>query len=119
MSKVSQAEFIDFTLPFRNVPTENGFVLQQMTKIEYCRHIIQHYGPYGENCSNCNGPNEPFMIKNDLWAKVSEFKRHDDCICLRCCEAILKRPLELDDFTDAIINDGIFGFNKHSYVRLK
>lgn len=66
-------------------------------------------------CSGCSGFNVPYMVTDKIWKKVSHnFK--DRFLCLFCVEKRLGRKLKLEDFTDAWINQGVFGFNKQDWI---
>lgn len=53
---------------------------------------------------------DPYMVKDDVWA-ASGLGPHGGQLHFTCLESRIKRPLRLDDFTDARINNGIrFGY---------
>ena len=71
---------------------------------------------YGESCSSCGGINEPYMIKHNLWKRVSKSKP-ESCICLCCTERKLRRALQEQDFLIAPINFGIFAFHQENWLK--
>jgi hypothetical protein len=70
---------------------------------------------YGGNCQKCKGINEPYMIQFALWKKVA--KKQNGFMCISCVESKLKRKLTIEDFIDAPINRGIFGFDAETYIK--
>lgn len=88
---------------------------------------MDHYGSYTDPdtdkhvvrmCCYCNGKNQGYMVKFELWNKTIPKKDHRKMVCLGCFEEKLGRSLVTSDFTDASINYGIFGFNHITYCRL-
>ena len=70
---------------------------------------------YGENCKECKGLNEPYVVKDTIWKKAGLTPR--GFVCISCLESKLKRKLKLSDFIDAPINKGIFGFEAEAYIK--
>lgn len=87
------------------------YVNLKQSKKEYLSHFS-----YGDNCNHCGGINHPYMVQNKLWNLISKRKKF---VCLTCFELILGRPLKVNDFTEAPINHGCFGFNCKVYVSLR
>lgn len=103
-----------------------------MTKSDYVKNLEE----YGDNCRDCGGKNDPYMVQDDLWKKVagdgvgSKFIRDKDLnimkkvegtgnfMCLQCFEKRLGRDLTVNDFTGAPINFEAFGFNCKVYCSL-
>jgi hypothetical protein len=54
-------------------------------------------------CSRCKGPDQYYIIRDELWATAASAGEH--LLCLACVEDSLARPLALDDyvFTEAEI----------------
>lgn len=93
---------------------------------------------YGQDCTCCGGINQPYMVKNSLWKEVfpkglkpeSRYRRNHETdklelvsgtgffVCIACFESRLGRDLIVDDFSDAPINFGIFGFDCRVYCAL-
>ena len=70
---------------------------------------------YGDNCSQCNDLNEPYMVKHHIWRAA--VKNKNVFLCIGCLEANIGRKLKITDFLDAPINKGIFGFNAKTYIK--
>lgn len=69
-------------------------------------------------CDGCTEFNVPYMVTDKVWKKVSRnFK--DRFLCLFCVEKRLGRVLELTDFIDAWINQGVFGFYQEDWVNFR
>ncbi len=81
--------------------------LKHVVWISFCEDMARRKG-YGEDCSSCGAINEPYMLVNKVWNKIS---RKDSYLCLRCVERRLDRRLKLGDFLDAPINFGMFNFD--------
>jgi hypothetical protein len=56
------------------------------------------------------------MLQFNLWEKVSS-KNKFPLLCLSCVRKKLARDLTEEDFIDAPVNKGIFGFNASEYVK--
>jgi hypothetical protein len=70
---------------------------------------------YGGFCDRCNGINEPYMVKFRLWKKVIGKENNLDIVCISCFEKLLGRKLKSEDFLNAPINKGFFGFESKLY----
>lgn len=72
---------------------------------------------YAGNCKDCGGVNHPYMLKHRVWDQaVSVHNYRGLLICLFCIERRLKRPLTDEDFLNAPINYGVFGFHKKMWT---
>lgn len=69
---------------------------------------------YGGKCSSCRRMNQPYMIQEELWKQIK--KPREMYLCLYCVESRLGRKLEDEDFIDAPINNGYFGFISELWV---
>lgn len=69
---------------------------------------------YGENCKQCKGLNEPYMVTSSIW-KIAGVGQ--GFLCITCLESNLGRKLKLKDFISAPINEGIFGFDAKTYLK--
>lgn len=62
------------------------------------------------NCHDCCSVYATYMAREKVWHAAIEHspdKRAIRYLCLHCLERRLGRPLTIDDFTSAPINDGI------------
>jgi hypothetical protein len=82
-----------------------------MSKIERTWH------PYGHDCQQCKGPNDPYMLTFPLWQELTTREERRGFLCLDCVEIRLGRQLKLEDFLDAPINFGVFGFDCRTFVK--
>lgn len=66
------------------------------------------------DCNQCQGYAPGYMLKTPIWnqARRSADGTKHDFLCLKCVSLNLERPVTYSDFTDAPINNGIFGFDK-------
>ncbi len=64
-------------------------------------------------CNDCKTVHpEPYMVHDAVWLTVVESPQQKMILCLTCIQKRLGRDLNIQDFTDYPINDGIrFGFN--------
>jgi hypothetical protein len=74
---------------------------------------------YGDVCKFCKGPNEPYMVKHNLWNQIIPRTQRNIFVCLECFENKLGRQLTEEDFLDAPINKGEFGFHWKYWVNRK
>jgi len=106
-----------------------------MTKVEYLKQIEE----FADSCACCSGKNQPYMVHDHIWETAfpkppmletmwaqdpdtGKFERVPGTgffACLPCLEKNLGRDLTTDDFTDAPINFGIFGFDCLVYCQLE
>lgn len=68
----------------------------------------------GFDCEQCDGHAQGYMITDALWTVAS--RGQHSFMCLDCVEKNLDRRLVIDDFIDAPINRGIFGFTASDWV---
>lgn len=76
--------------------------------LTFKQRLSRSISPYGGKCGICKKKNHPYMLTDDVWNKICQGEKF---ICLFCAENRLGRPLEEDDFIDAPINNGCFGFD--------
>src|SRR6516164_3401235 len=76
-------------------------------RADRCRHNYRGFcdvkEPEPMTCSRCKGPDQYYIIRDELWATAASAGEH--LLCLACVEDSLARPLALDDyvFTEAEI----------------
>lgn len=63
--------------------------------------------PYTNACSRCQKHNftDAPMVHDHVWLDEAARQPMGDVLCLECLEAVLDRPLVIDDLTDAPWND--------------
>ena len=75
---------------------------------------------YGFDCSQCGSNtlhiNEYYMVTDEVWNAAWPTGR--GMLCIGCLEDRLGRQLTSDDFTDAPINQGVFGYSERLRQRL-
>lgn len=71
------------------------------------------YGGHG--CNQCKGNDEAYMLIDAIWKSAKRDGRQR-FLCIKCVENNLGRALIRSDFTDALINFGIFGFDCIEYI---
>ncbi len=82
------------------------------------REFIDQFTYANTKCRDCGGVNHPYTVKPKIWMEaVNNHNYRRLFICLFCIELRLKRPLVDDDFIEAPINYGVFGFHKHMWTR--
>jgi hypothetical protein len=75
--------------------------------------------PYSRSgCDSCGNPDEPYMLLNSLWKKVTKDTKHQ-YLCLSCVETKLGRPLKEKDFSKALINWGCMGHDVRAYIKFR
>lgn len=79
-------------------------------------YISKNFSYGGDGCDVCKGDDEPYMLNDNLWANVTK-NTSEEHMCLKCVEMRLGRVLQLNDFTDAPINYGIFKFDCREYIK--
>lgn len=70
---------------------------------------------YGDNCKQCKGLNEPYMVTDKVWKKANN--KENGFLCISCLESNLGRALIASDFINAPINKGYFLFNSKDYLK--
>ena len=83
------------------------------------KEYLKSLRSYGNNCSDCGGKNEPYMINFHLWDQITRTEERRTFICLSCVEQRLGRLLFVNDFTNAPINYDPDGFNVPTYINLR
>ncbi len=93
------------------------------------REAIEKINKWGR-CVDCNHLGDYYMLLDKVWkeafpnyVEVKKKRRLEDTnasvqLCLRCVEKRLDRPLTIDDFTTAPVNDSIvFGYQMGKAAR--
>lgn len=62
------------------------------------------------DCNQCKGYCPGYMLKTPIWNQARQGQY--DFLCLICVEKNIGRPVRYEDFTDAPINLGFWGFDK-------
>jgi hypothetical protein len=90
--------------------------LQEVAWLVY-QQFGRSYGGHG--CEACGKRDEPYMLKNHLWKRVTK-GTGEKYLCLACVESRLGTPLELSHFTPYMINYGMLpGFDVRTYLQKK
>lgn len=70
--------------------------------------------PYVRPCSVCRGVCESYEVTDEVWnaAGCKEGSK-----CLSCLEDKLGRDINIEDFTDSLINFGLFKFDCRKWLK--
>ena len=75
---------------------------------------------YGFDCAACSANtlhlDEYYMVHKELW--LTAWPEDRGMLCIGCLESKLGRTLTAADFTDAPVNDGVFGQSERLAARL-
>lgn len=58
-------------------------------------------------CRGCGTVTDDYMVHDAVWAEAWGDRTRHGHLCIPCLEVMLRRPLTLDDFTPAPINNAI------------
>ncbi len=70
----------------------------------------------GIQCIDCDKPYGTYWVKDEVWDKVFPFTR-SGCICVRCFEVRLRRPLTTEDFAVGAPCNDVFFFGAKISLR--